>query len=736
MSSADALHARWSLDSGEHEHVVFNVEGIRCAGCARSIEKAVKNLPGIDAVNVNVTTARVAVNWQGGATTLPQILRAVNDAGFKPVPLAGDEASTQFRQERRTALKRLGVASLGMMQAMMYLTALYGTTDITPHMAQLMAIAGMIIVTPVLFYSGAPILIGAWRDITQRRVGMDVPVALALLIAWLPSVVATFRGVGEVYFDSVGMFVFFLTAGRFLEMSARHRGVSAAEALARSLPAKVWRVRDDGTREQVAASALVRGDRFTVPKGGVIPVDAQLAPGASAPARLDESLLTGESFAISRREGETIRGGSVNVGEPLTLVTLMSAANSTLAAIVALQERARAERPHLVRLADRAASWFVGTILVLAVLTGVLWWNVDPIRAFPAVLAVLVVTCPCALSLATPVALAAATTRLSRLGVLVTRPDAIERLARIDTIVLDKTGTLTLPSTGITEVKLLNGRTREEVLAIASALEKDSAHPLSAAFRELPAGSVRAANVREEAGAGVEGEIDGVRWRLGTHRFVEALVDSSNIVALRRPGADDRLLYLGCTEGIVAAFRVGTPLRSEAREAIGALRTLGLDVVIASGDHQDAVQEAGRALGIARTHARLSPHDKIWLLEDLRSRGHRAFVIGDGINDGPVLAAAEVSCAMGQGSAIAHSAADLLLVNENLEVLPQAVQVARRAMRVVRQNLTWSLVYNLSAVPAAALGLIPPWMAALGMSLSSLGVVLNARRLAGKGVAA
>ena len=729
MSSADAPHARWSLDSGEHEHVVFAVEGIRCAGCARTIEKAVRALPGIDGVNVNAATARVTVNWQGRATTLPKILHAVNDAGFKTLPLAGAEASTRFRAEQRAALKRVGFASLGMMQSMMYLGALYGASDITPNMAQLMAIAGMIIVTPVLFYSGAPILLGALRDLTQRRVSMDVPVALALLLAWAPSVVNTFRGSGEVYFDSVGMFLFFLTAGRFIEMSVRHRGATSAEALARSLPAVVWRLRDDGAREQTTAGQLAPGDRFTVPKGGVIPVDANLA-GDSAAALLDESLLTGESATVRRNAGEPIRGGSVNVGEPLALVTVHSVGKSTLASIVALQERARTERPRLVRLADRAASWFVGVILVLALVTAVMWWNVDPARAFPAVLAVLVVTCPCALSLATPVALAAATTSLSRLGVLVTRADAIERLARIDTVVLDKTGTLTLPSTGITEVKLLNGHSREEALAIAAALERDCAHPLAAAFRAHQSADVRATDVREEAGAGVEGTIDEVRWRLGTREFVDGLAAGNVVVPLRR--ADERLLYLGCRQGVVAAFRVGTPLRPEARRAIDALRGQGLDVVIASGDHQDAVHEAGRALGITRTHARLSPHDKIWLLDDLRTRGHRAFVIGDGINDGPVLASAEVSCAMGQGSAIAHSAADLLLVNENLEVLPQAVKVARNAMRVVRQNLAWSLVYNFSAVPAAALGLISPWLAALGMSMSSLAVVLNARRLASR----
>jgi Cu2+-exporting ATPase len=732
MSSIEALHARWSLDEGAHEHVVFLVEGMRCAGCARGIEKAISALPGVEGVRVNQPSARVAVDWAGNTTSLKKILDAVSGAGFKPVPLAGAEASTRFQQERRAALKRVGFASLGMMQSMMYLGALYGASDIDASMAQLMRIAGMVLVTPVLFYSGAPILLGAWRDLSRRRVGMDVPVALALLLAWLPSVINTFRAQGEVYYDSVGMFVFFLTAGRFIEMNVRHRGASAAEALARSLPALVTRLLADGSRQQVAAAALLPGDRFVVPKGGVIAVDATLAPDlpAGSTALLDESLLTGESAAVRRGEGEAIRGGSVNVGEALTLVATAGVHDSTLAAIVALQERARAERPRLVQLADRAASWFVAVILVLALVTGASWWPVDPARAFAAMLAVLVVTCPCALSLATPAALAAASTRLARLGVLVTRADAVERLARVDTAIFDKTGTLTLPAADVVDVKLLSGLTEDAVLAIAAALERDSAHPLAAAFRAHERPEVRASSVTETAGAGIEGNIAGDTWRLGTHAFVAGCATPGNVVALVAPGAADATLYLGSETGFVAALRVRAPLRPEARDAVGALNAQGLSVLIASGDQDFAVQEAARELGISRAHSRLSPHDKIWLLEELRSRGHRAFVIGDGINDGPVLAAAEVSCALGAGSATAQSAADLLLVNEDLTVLSRAVNVARATMRVVRQNLAWSLVYNFSAVPAAALGWIPPWAAALGMSLSSLGVVLNARRLA------
>ena len=722
--NTEALHARWSPDAGEHEHVVFLAEGMHCAGCARSIERAIGALPGVDGVKVNGATARVAVDWRGrGGTRLAQILEAVRRAGFTPVPLAGQAATAEFQRERRAALKRVGLASLGMMQAMMYLTALYGVSDIDASMAQLMRIAGMIIVTPVLFYSGAPYLAGAWRDLASRRLGMDVPVAIALLLAWIPSVLNTLRGAGEVYFDSVGMFIFFLSAGRYVEMNLRHRTLGSGEALARSLPAEVTRLAADGTRAKVAVGALVAGDIFLVAKGGVVAVDSELAPQMPTGSRaaLDESLLTGESAAVSRGPGERIRGGSVNLGAPLFLAASAAVADSTLASMVRLLERAQATRPRMALAADRVASWFVLLILLLAAVTAVAWWPIDPARAFAAVLAVLVVTCPCALSLATPVAIAAATARLTRLGVLVTRADAIERLARADTVVYDKTGTLTAGLASVTEVELLADLPRERVLAIAAALEQQSAHPLAAAFRPFELAGLRAHAVREIDGAGIEGTVDGVEWRLGRRDFATGSAVES---------ADEAGLFLGNGHGLAARIGVGTPLRPEARAAVDALRGLGLRVMIASGDSRAAVAQVAAALSIDDARARLDPAGKIALVRELEARGRRVFVIGDGINDGPVLAAAHVSCAMGQGSAIAQAASDLLLIHENLAVLPQAISGARAALRVVRQNLGWALVYNLAAVPLAALGLVPAWLAALGMSLSSLGVVLNARRLA------
>jgi len=731
--AAETLHARWSPDAGAHEHVAFLVEGMHCGGCAKSIEKAVSALPDVVSVRANNATARVTAAWRGGgATGLEQVLAAVRGAGFAPVPLAGKQATEQYQRERRAALKRLGLASLGMMQAMMYLSALYGVSDIDAAMTQLMRIAGMIIVTPVLFYSGAPFLAGAWRDLRNRRLGMDVPVALALVLAWLPSVLNTLRADGEVYFDSVAMFIFFLSAGRFVEMNVRHRSLNAAEALARSLPPQVTRIAPDGTRTRITAAELLVGDRFLVPKGGVVAVDARLAGDLpqDAVARLDEALLTGESDAVTRRVGERIRGGSVNLGAAVTLEATATVNDSTLASMVRLLERAQATRPRIARAADRAAGWFVLVILLLALATALAWWQVDPSRAFAAVLAVLVVTCPCALSLATPAALAAATSRLARLGLLVTRADAIERLARVDTVIFDKTGTLTRPATGVLEVKLLSTMPRDEVLALAAALERGSDHPLAEAFRPFDRAGVNVSAQREVEGAGVEAMVDGARWRLGRRRFVEEL---SPVAALASPiplKAVGTRVHLGGENGLVAEIEIGTPLRADAREAVDSLRGLDLRVMIASGDGIAAVRRTAATLELHRALASLTPADKIRLVEDLRGRGHRVFVVGDGINDGPVLASADVSCAMGQGSAIAQSASDLLLVHDGLATLPRAVATARRTLRVMRQNLGWALVYNIAAVPLAALGLVPPWLAALGMSLSSLGVVLNARRLA------
>lgn len=699
------LDGHWTSESQGEGHVVFNAEGIHCGNCARSIRRSLSELAGVHRVEVNVINNRVSVDWDTSKLALGKILGQVSALGFKPVPLVGEAAARSQQAERRLALKRIGLAALGSMQLMMYTVALYAGAlqGIDERIAEYLRWTCLVITTPVLFYSGAPILRGALADLRRRVLGMDVTVSLALLLAFFASTWNTVRNAGEVYFDSVAMFILLLLIGRFVEMRGRHQAARVTDALAKALPATAQRIRTDNeVVERVPLAELRVGDLLRVNTGQVIPVDGTLT---SDGALIDESLLSGESLPQRRVQHDAIPGGAVNAGHALKLRVSRLPGDSTLHELVRLLERAQSERPRLGLAAERMASWFVIRILVLTAIVGVSWQFFDPTRAFPAMLAVLVATCPCALSLATPAAIAAASARLAKLGVLVMRADAVEGLATVDTVMLDKTGTLTVGSPHITRIDTSGALDATEARRIAAALEAGSQHPLALAFREHQDAAWRCDDAREIAGQGIEGTVNGQRWRIG------------------QPGitlTDDR--------GRSASFEVADPLREDADAATAALSALGLRLVLLSGDRHEAVQRVADTLGIASAHAGLRPADKWQRLREAQAAGRRVLMLGDGINDGPVLAAADVSMAMGRGSSIAHAAGDLLLLRESLQSLPEAIGVARRALQIVQQNLRWALIYNLAAVPVAALGFMPPWVAAIGMSASSLLVVMNARR--------
>lgn len=722
-----SLEGHWASESDGEGHAVFNAEGIRCANCARSIRTGLAKVDGVRIADVNVVNGRVSVTWDAARTSLGAILRTVAGLGFRPVPLAGDAAAAARRTERRTALKRLGLAAIGSTQVMMYAAGLYtgALQGIEPRIAEFLKLACLLIATPVLFYSGAPILRGALHDLRRRTLGMDVTVSLALLLAYVASAFNTLRGAGEVYFDSVTMFIFFLLLGRWFEMKGRHQAASVTDALARALPATAQRLAADGSVQKVPLAEVRVGERLRVGSGQVIPVDGRVL---SAEAIVDEALVTGESVPQRRATGEPLLGGSINAGATLELEVGAAPHESTLHALVRMLEHAQAERPRLGLAAERMASWFIVRVLLLTVAVGVAWSFVDPSRAFPAVLAVLVATCPCALSLATPVAIAAATSRLARLGLLVTRSDAIEGLAHVDTVLLDKTGTLTSGTARSLATRTAGMLDDATALAIAAALEQSSKHPLAAAFQPHLRAGVDCADAHELPGCGVEGTVAGRRWRIGRPDWVAALAGGATSPALRDALASADVA-LGDAGGLQALFTLSDPLRADAAATVQDLRQLGLEPRLASGDRAAPVEQAARALGIRHFEARLRPEGKLERLRALQAEGHRVLMIGDGINDGPVLAAADVSMAMGGGSSIAHAAGDLVLLRESLAALPEAVRVARRTLTVVRQNLRWAAVYNLAAIPLAALGLMPPWVAALGMSLSSLFVVMNARRI-------
>jgi Cu2+-exporting ATPase len=702
---------------------MFAVAGLRCAACAWLIERALGDVPGVQSARVNPATGRLQLRWRPAQARLGALLQRLAQLGYRPQPLDAAGHGSAWLAERRTALKRLAVAGLGMMQVMMNAVAVYigNAQDMTGDFRGFLNATSLLITVPVLFYAARPFFDGAWRSLAARRPGMDLPVALALLIAFTASVWNTLTGeglagAGEVYFDSVAMFTFFLLLGRYAEMQARHRAAGIADALARALPATVQRERD-GARETVARHELSPGDVVWVPAGGAVPADGLILDGRT---RVDESLLTGESQPAVRGPGDALAAGSINVGQPLRLSVTRCGAATRLSHIARLLLRAQSERPVLAQQADRIASGFVSAVLLAAVATFAAWWHWQPAGAFAATLAVLVVSCPCALSLATPVALTAASNRLARLGLLTTRTDALEVLTRASDIVLDKTGTLTTGRSALLSVEALGNLPAAECESLAAALEQHSEHPIARAFAGRPFRH-RAGNVHIHKGEGVEGRVDGRRLRIGRATFAAALSG--------RAQADTAGICLGDEQGLLARFELGDPQRPGAAAVVGELARAGLLVHIASGDAAPAVARAARDFGIGDWHARMTPEDKLAFIRALQRQGRVVAVVGDGINDAPVLAGADVSIALDSGSALAQSSADFVLLGDSLAPVMAGFETARRTRAVVRQNLGWALAYNLTALPFAALGFVPPWLAAIGMSASSLLVVANAMRL-------
>ncbi|WP_395683255.1 heavy metal translocating P-type ATPase [Dokdonella sp.] len=734
-----ARHVVRDAGDGRREAIVL-VEGVRCAACVWLIERMLDALPGVERVQVNAAARRARIVWDEAQCDIARIVEAFERAGYRALPLDAAALDDSRRSESRAALKRLAVAGFGAMQAMMYASALYlGAFDGSDTSTRdLFRWLGLLVASPVVLYAARPFFAGALRALRARRLAMDVPVALAIALIYAASVFEAVRGGSEVYFDSVSMFVFLLLLGRQLEMRARHRAGDLGDALARLTPAFAERIREDGSIERVGALELVAGDRVSVATGASVPADGRFD---GEHCRVDEALLSGESAPVTKRHGDALVAGSLVVDGPATLRVERVGADTALAGIVALVSRAQAERPRLAQAGERAAARFVARVLALAALTAIGWSLVDPSRAFGATLAVLVVSCPCAFALAVPAALTRALALLARRGVLVVHADAIETLAGATHVVFDKTGTLTEPQSGIERIDCLRGETRD-ALALAAALARGSRHPLSRAIANADTSVVPpvAEQVEEIAGHGLRGRIGGRTLRLGQPAFVwkDAHASTGNSL-LQTPGSSalcgesdttlDDAVVLADDDGLIAAFHIGEQVRAGARGALDALADHGLAVEVVSGDAGAKVAALAQRLGVTQWRARQTPSDKLARLDALRTGGARVIAVGDGVNDAPVLASADVAVAIGGGSDLAQASSDVVLARAELGALPQAIALARETMAVLRQNHRWALAYNLVAVPFGALGFVPPWLAALGMSASSLVVVLNAMRI-------
>jgi Cu2+-exporting ATPase len=721
---------RLDVDSREASLIL---EGITCAACIWLIEQYLAGLTGVEQVRVNYATQRALVRWDDSRVRLSEILQAIRKIGYRALPYNPDQQQELHRRQRRQQQRRLAVAGLFGMQVMMLSISLYAGawSGMEQSFAQFFRWLSLGLTLPVMLYAATPFFHSAWRDLVQRRVGMDVPVSVAILIAFASSSLATFSGEGEIYFDSIVMFVFFLSASRYFENMARQRCAASVEQMAQSLPLTATRVDANGDGDStVPAAKLAIGDRVLVRPGETVPADGTLVAGFSA---LDESLLNGESSPLDKQPGDHLLGGSINVTNPLQMQVAAVGADTVMAEIQRSIERAQADKPPVARLADRVAARFISIVLLIVAAVAIFWWIEDADRWFDIALAVLIVSCPCALSLATPTAISAILGRMQSCGLLVKRAAALEKLNRVTHVVFDKTGTLTLGKPVLRQVVCTPSHNAADCLALAAALERHSAHPLARALVQAAGDSAvrELSAVSSIAGGGLQARIDDVDYFIGSCEFITRSI-SAGIPAQWLEKIDDdasSAVILARADEVLALFTFTDELRDDAIATIESLRARGKSVILMSGDRVAAARQVAIQTGIEDCRAELTPRAKMEAVQELQAANAVVLMVGDGINDAPVLAGADVSIAMAGASSLAKINADIVLIADHLGAVDQVFLLAARTRRVIRQNMTWALLYNFGAIPAAAMGLVAPWLAAIGMSLSSLLVVINAMRL-------
>jgi Cu2+-exporting ATPase len=704
------------------------MDDIHCAACCWLIENALQKLPGVTYISVNLGSHRATLRWQPSRIKLAAILKNLHQVGYRALPFRTDSLQDTQDKNRRMDWLRLGVAAMVMMQAGMFSFALYYSdfSYMAADHRRMLQVFGLLMTAPVMFFSAVPFFKGAWRSLRARQPGMDVPVSLALWVAFLASLHAAATGRGDVYFDSISMFVFLLLLARFAESSAR-RNFFAAE-LASLLPF-VCHVCPQGTKDAIdkRLSEVSPGEHIRVFSGEVIPFDGVIIEGQGS---INESAFSGESLPLLKKQGDPVYAGTLN-GDGVLVVEVQSALGQARIDVIGhLAERSESQKPDLALLADRIAKYFTWWVLALAALSGVFWWWQDADRTIAIMIAVLVVSCPCALSLATPSALAFCYQALRKQGLWVISGQLLERIKTIDTVVFDKTGTLTrgefrLQSVQLSQEAIALGMTDKELGEIAAALESVSRHPMASAFRSM-ATDLQVSDIKIQTGAGLEGVVEGCRYYIGRQSYVEELSGQTADFVID-PACQQ--IYLASEQALLACFSVQDALREDAAATVHQLQARGLQVLIFSGDRSGATEKLAQSLGIKDCRSGMSPEQKLAGISELQAQGHRVMMVGDGMNDIPVLAKADVSVAMNKASDFAKVKSDGILLQDNLLPLLSLVRHGQKTRRIIQQNYFWALLYNGISLPAAAMGYVPPWVAAIGMSLSSLLVTFNSMRL-------
>ena len=709
-------------DSGTLREIQLTVEGLTCAACAWLIERHLMTLGGLRYINVNTTTHRARIKWDPGQLSLSDILKGFAQIGYRAYPFQTHQQEALYAKEVRSYMFRLALAGLGSMQVMMCAVALYMDLFISVEDEFMVYFKwiSLLLSTPIMIYSAQPFYVGAWRSLKQGHLSMDVSVSLALIGAFIASMWATVFNTGEVYYDSITMFVFFLLLGRFLELRARRKASESSSNLARLVPIMATRIDDEGEHE-VAAKTLQVGDRVRVLAGATLPADGIIVEGQ---ASLNESMLTGEQLPLLKQPGDQVYAGTINTDAPLQIRVSHRIEESRIAQIMRLQDHALDDKPAIAQMADQLSRHFILVLLIIAAAVWTFWHFHQPDQAFWVTLAVLVATCPCALSLATPTALTSATANLTRNGILLRRGHVLDVLTKANRIVMDKTGTLTTGEISLTGTTTLAEMDETQCLAIARAMEAQSEHPIARAFR-LPTDSISvlpsAREITPVIGHGITALVDGVRYRIGSARW------------LGLDPAQERgrglAIYLADEQQVLARFNLEDTLRPDARALIAAFKAAGLQTTVLTGDSSLQADEIARELGVDELVKGVSPDGKLAYLKAREAQGDISIMVGDGINDAPVLAGAHASFAMAGGTDLAKNSADAILLADDLSRLLEARVLAMRTRKIIIENFAWSIGYNLLVLPLAACGWLPPYLAAAGMSLSSLIVVTNSMRL-------
>jgi P-type Cu2+ transporter len=725
-----SLLGRYARPCGEAGNLqtTLRLEKIRCAACVWLCEQHLRRLPGVKDVQINYVSQKVKIEFSPEQTSLARLLFEIERIGYEAWPFEPSLSIEKSKKERRQLLTRLGVAMLGMMQVMMYAWPSYmGDSDITVEYDLLLGWTSWILTVPVMVYSAGPIFQAAWRSVTSFRqthmLGMDVPIALALALAFSAGTVNLATRSGHGYFDSITMFVAFILAARYVELLARQDAQGGAEALAKQLPATCERVPYYPVSQKVEIVPVVNcnpGEVLRVSPGDIVPADGILIEYESA---LDESLLTGESKPVEKKIGDRVYAGTHNILNPLLMRIDAVGQSTRIAGIASLLDQALQAKPLMVSLAEKWAGYFVGFLLFSAFLSSAIWFYVDSSKAWTVLVSVLVASCPCALSLAVPTAMAAAQGAVTKLGLLIVRGHVLEGLVKATDLVLDKTGTLTMGQPELKEILIARPEfSRADVLALAASMETGQKHPLAlsllrAAKKESVSLTTLSSPMINQLGKGLSSGV----YRLG----------SAGWVGVKQGAQEGQYgqVYLADDRGLIASFIFLDTPRSGLDQLLAAARSRKIAVHLVSGDDPATVAWWAQEVGIADFQGGCSPEEKYLYIEGLQKQGRFVWAIGDGINDAPLLARADVSIAVGSGAPLATAGADAILTASSLTPLARTLLLADKTQLIIKENLIWALVYNLLAIPAAMMGWVNPWVAGIGMSLSSLAVTLNAWRL-------